>query len=122
MNKIRKGDEVMVMAGRDKGARGVVNRIITDAAGKPEKVVVEGVNMLTHFIRPNPQKNIPGSVTKREAPIPAGKVAVLHPESKLPARVKITTGEDGKKQRVFHISKPRAAAKPAAPAAGKEGS
>lgn len=114
MNKIRRGDEVVVLSGKDKGVRGTVRRVLTDVSGKPAQVVVEGVNMLTHFVRPNPQKNDPGGRIQREAPLAAGKVAVLHPESKLPARVKIGTDAQGKKQRTYHVSKPRAAAAAAA--------
>ena len=110
MNKIRQGDEVMVLAGRNKGSRGRVKRVILDLYGKPEQVVVEGVNMLTHFVRPNPQKNDPGGRIEKEAAMPVAKVAVLDPDSGQPARIKIVTGEDGKKIRRFYVSRPRQAA------------
>lgn len=121
MNKIRRKDEVLVLSGRDKGRRGTVLEVITDERGKPVKVKVDGVNMLTSFVRPNPQKNEPGGVIKREAAMDVSKVAVLDPESKLPARVKITLGEDGKKTRTYHVSDKRraaAAAAASAPAGG----
>lgn len=62
MNKIKKGDQVAVLCGNQKGARGVVKEVIIGARGKPEKVVVEGVRMLTHFERPDPQNNKPGGL------------------------------------------------------------
>ncbi|MCH9704981.1 MAG: 50S ribosomal protein L24 [Proteobacteria bacterium] len=109
MNKVRRGDQVAVLSGRDKGSRGTVKRVLMDVYGKPDKVVVEGINNLTSFVRPNPQNNEPGGIIKREAPMPISKVAVLDPESQLPARVKITNDADGKKSRVYHVSSKRKA-------------
>ena len=122
MNKIRQKDEVVVLSGRDKGRRGTVLEVITDYRGKPVKVKVDGLNMLTSFVRPNPQNNEPGGVIRREAAMDVSKVAVLDPESKLPARVGITVGEDGKKIRTYHVSdKRRAAAKDAGEAGSDAG-
>ena len=53
MNKIRRGDEVVVLAGRERGSRGTVSRVILDAAGKPERVVVDGLNLASRHTRPN---------------------------------------------------------------------
>lgn len=97
MNKIKKGDEVAVLCGRNKGGRGVVKQVYPDARGKPEKVLVEGVNMLSHYDRPNPQDNRPGGIIKREAPIHASNVSLIDPKSGKPARVKISAA----KKRVF---------------------
>ena len=97
MNKIKKGDEVAVLCGRGKGGRGVVLRVYPDARGKPEKVLVEGVNTVSHYERPDPQQNRPGGIVKREAPIHASNVSLIDPKSGKPARVKI--GAD--KKRVF---------------------
>lgn len=107
MNKIRKGDTVMVLVGRDKGKRGTVSRVILNKVGKPDKVLVEGLNLVTVFERPNPQKNEPGGVNRREAPMHACKVAVVDPDSNLPARVKFVQDAEGKKVRRFYVSRKR---------------
>lgn len=98
MNKIRRGDEVVVLCGRDKGRRGIVQKVLPDANGKPARVVVEGINLLTHFDRPNPQKNQPGGIVKKEAPLHASNVALVGADGK-PIRVKIRTDEKGKRAR-----------------------
>lgn len=103
MNKIRRGDEVMVLAGANKGGRGEVKRVIIDDAGKVARVVVEGLNMATCFVRPNPQKNEPGGRILREASLHASNVAVIDKESGLPSRVKIERTEKGG-VRQFHVS------------------
>jgi large subunit ribosomal protein L24 len=107
VNKIRKGDEALVLSGRDKGARGVVERVLPGPDGKPERVVLRGINMASHYQRPNPQKNEPGGIVKREASLHVSNVAATHPESKLPARVKIEVAADGKKTRRFYVSSRR---------------
>ena len=101
MNKIRRGDEVVVLAGREKGARGAVSRVIRDAAGRPARVVVDGLNLMSRHTRPNPQKNDPGGVVKREAPMHASNVALYNPETARPERVRIRRAENGKNIRVF---------------------
>ena len=101
MNKLRKGDEVVITAGREKGARGAVARVILNALGKPDRVVVEGLNLVSRHTRPNPQKNDPGGVVKREAPIHASNVALYNPETARPERVRIRRAENGKLIRVF---------------------
>lgn len=101
MNKIRRGDEVVVLAGREKGARGTISRVILDALGRPEKVVVDGLNLVSRHTRPNPQKNDPGGVVKREAPLHASNVALYNPETARPERVRIGRGENGRNIRVF---------------------
>jgi large subunit ribosomal protein L24 len=75
--RIRRGDTVVVNAGKDKGAQGKVLRVL------PEKgrVVVEGVNMIKRATRANPQKNIKGGVVEKEAPIAASNVMLLDPEA-----------------------------------------
>ena len=103
MNKIKRDDQVEVIAGRDKGGRGRVTKIIRGWDGKPERVLVQGIGTVTHFDRPNPQKNQPGGLNKREASIHVSNVAPLDPESGLRARVKMVTGEKGKERR-FYVS------------------
>ena len=101
MNKIKRNDEVVVLCGRDKGKRGVIKNIILDFSGKPEMVLVEGLNLVTHYERPDPQKNKPGGITRREAPLHASNVAVYNATTGKPARVKIKTNEKGEKTRIF---------------------
>ena len=96
MNKIKRGDDVVVLCGQHKGKRGVVRRVINDEYGKPRRVLVEGVNMATHYERPNPQENQPGGLIKREASIHVSNVAIVDADSGKPVRVKIIQGENGK--------------------------
>ena len=98
MNKIKRGDEVMVLCGRNKGGKGVVRRVFLDELGKPQQVLVEGLNMVTHYDRPNPQENKPGGLIKREAPIHASNVALLDAASGKPRRVKIVSSEGGRQR------------------------
>lgn len=94
MNKIKKGDEVLVRAGRSKGGRGVVLKVVTEYGGnKPEKVVVEGCNMVTHFERPDPQSNKPGGLIKREAPIHVSNVSLIDADGR-PSRSRRSAGGD----------------------------
>lgn len=109
MNKIRRGDRVAIMVGRDKGGSGVVQKIVAGLDGKPERVVVEGVNMLTSYVRPNPQSNEPGGLIKKEASLHVSNVRVIDPKSELPSRVKITVKETGK-ERHYHVGEKRRAA------------
>ena len=81
--RIRKGDEVVVITGKDKGAEGKVLRVL------PEKgrVIVEGVNMVKRATRPNPQKNIKGGILEREAPIAVSNVLLKDPDGGKPTRI-----------------------------------
>lgn len=92
--KIKKNDQVVVLSGRDKGKRGRVVEVIT----KKKKVLVEGVNVLKHFERPNRPKGIAGGIVEREAPIDASNVMVL--ENGVPVRVGYQVLEDGRKIRI----------------------
>jgi large subunit ribosomal protein L24 len=96
MQRIRKGDEVVVLAGRDKGKRGTVLRRV-DA----EHVVVEGVNRVKKHQRPNPMKGISGGIVDRDLPIHVSNVALFNPATKKGDRVKAKTLQDGRKVRVF---------------------
>ena len=96
MNKIRKGDEVIVLAGKDKGRRGVVLRRV-DA----ERVVVEGVNRVKKHAKPNPVKGQVGGIVEKEMPIHVSNVGVFNPATQKADRVGFKTLEDGKKVRVF---------------------
>jgi large subunit ribosomal protein L24 len=96
MQRIRKGDEVVVLAGRDKGKRGTVLRRI-DA----EHVVVEGVNRVKKHQRPNPMKGVAGGIVDKDLPIHVSNVALFNPATKKGDRVKAKTLQDGRKVRVF---------------------
>ena len=96
MQRIRKGDEVVVLAGRDKGKRGTVLRRV-DAA----HVVVEGVNRVKKHQRPNPMKGQTGGIVDKDMPIHVSNVALFNPGTKKADRVGARRLEDGRKVRVF---------------------
>ena len=96
MNRIRKGDEVIVLAGRDKGKRGTVLRRV-DA----DHVVVEGVNRVKKHQRPNPMKGEQGGIVDKDMPIHVSNVALFNPATKKADRAGIKVLDGGKKVRVF---------------------
>ena len=96
MRKIRKGDDVMVMAGRDKGKRGTVLRIV-DA----EHLVVEGTNKVKKHQRPNPMKGVTGGIIEKEMPLHVSNVALYDPATKKASRVGIRAMDDGRRVRYF---------------------
>ncbi|MGH8681559.1 MAG: 50S ribosomal protein L24 [Burkholderiales bacterium] len=96
MEKIRKGDDVIVLSGRDKGKRGTVLRRL-DA----ERVIVEGINRVKKHQRPNPMKGIQGGIIDREMPIHVSNVALFNPQTKQADRVGIKAMPDGRRVRVF---------------------
>jgi len=96
MQRIRKGDEVVVLAGRDKGKRGMVLRRV-DA----DHVVVEGVNRVKKHQRPNPMKGVTGGIVDRDLPIHVSNVALFNPATKKADRVGSKTLSDGRKVRIF---------------------
>lgn len=102
MRKIRKGDKVQVMSGKDKGRIGTVLSVLQAAEGL--SVIVEGINVKKKHVKPNPQREQPGGIVPKEAPMPACKVALLDPTTNKPSRVGIKLLEDGKKVRVFRSS------------------
>jgi len=96
MEKIKKGDDVIVTAGRDKGKRGAVLRIV-DA----RHLVVEGVNRVKKHQRPNPMKGLTGGIVDKDMPIDISNVALFNPQTKKADRVGFKLMEDGRKVRVF---------------------
>jgi large subunit ribosomal protein L24 len=96
MQRIKKGDEVIVLAGRDKGKRGAVLRRV-DA----EHVVVEGVNRVKKHQRPNPMKNQTGGIVELDKPIHISNVALFNPATKKADRAGIKVLEDGRRVRAF---------------------
>jgi large subunit ribosomal protein L24 len=99
MMKIKKGDSVEVVSGKDAGKRGRVLRVDRDR----DRVVVEGVNMIKRHTRPNPQKKIQGGIVEREAAIHASNVMVVSPDSGRPTRVGYKVLDDGRKVRVARV-------------------
>jgi large subunit ribosomal protein L24 len=100
MNKIRKGDTVILIAGRDKGRRGAVIEVLDD-----DRLRVEGLNMAKKHQKPNPNANQPGGIIEREAPVHVSNVAIFNPATQKADRVGFKSLEDGRKVRVFKSSK-----------------
>ena len=98
MNRIKKGDQVIVTAGKDKGKKGDVVRVAGD------KVVVSNINIIKRHTKPNPQANQPGGVIEREAPIHISNVMLFNPVSGKGERIGFKVLEDGRKLRVFRSS------------------
>ncbi|SFW38605.1 50S ribosomal protein L24 [Nitrosovibrio sp. Nv17] len=96
MHKIRKGDDVIVITGKDKGKRGTVLRIVDTGLA-----VVEGVNKVKKHQRPNPNKGESGGIVEMEKPIQLSNVAIFNPATKKADRVGIRTLEDQRKVRYF---------------------
>jgi large subunit ribosomal protein L24 len=97
--KIKKGDTVEVVTGKDAGKRGRVLRVDRSR----QRLVIEGVNMIKRHTRPNPQKRIQGGIVEREASIHASNVMVVSPDSDRRSRVGYTVLEDGRKVRVAKV-------------------
>jgi large subunit ribosomal protein L24 len=96
MDKIKKGDEVVVITGKDKGKRGTVLRRV-DA----DHVIVEGVNRAKKHVKPNPVKGVVGGIVDKDMPINISNVALYNPASGKADRVGFKILEDGKKVRIF---------------------
>ena len=99
MNKIRKGDEVIVIAGRDKGKRGTVS-LRVDA----DRVVVDGINLVKKHAKPNPMKGVTGGIVEKAMPIQQSNVAIFNKATGKADRVGIKTLQDGTRVRVFKSS------------------
>jgi large subunit ribosomal protein L24 len=96
MKKIRKGDNVIVLSGRDKGRKGAVIRVLDD-----ETVLVENINRIKRHTRGNPQKSTAGGIIEKEAPLHLSKVALFNPATQKGDRVGIKRLADGKRVRFF---------------------
>ena len=99
MNKIRKGDEVIVLAGRDKGKRGTVSLRADD-----ERLVVDGINLVKKHAKPNPMKGVTGGIIEKAMPIHQSNVAIYNKATGKADRVGIKTLQDGTRVRVFKSS------------------
>ena len=98
MNRIRKGDQVIVTTGKDKGKKGEVVRVLG------EKVVVSNINVVKRHTKPNPQAGQPGGVVEREAPIHISNVMLFNPATGKGERIAFKLLEDGRNLRVFRSS------------------
>lgn len=96
MRKIRKGDQVVVLAGKDKGKQGAVLRVLAN-----DRVLVENVNMVKRHTRPNPNKGITGGILDKEAPLHISNVALYNSASGKGERLGVKRLEDGRKVRYF---------------------
>jgi large subunit ribosomal protein L24 len=96
MRKIKKGDDVIVIAGKDKGKRGTVLRVSSD-----DRVVVENVNIVKRHTKPNPQRGVAGGIVEKETAIDVSNVAIFNPATKKADRVGFRVLEDGRKVRFF---------------------
>ena len=97
MNRLKKGDKVVVIAGKDKGKNGVILSVLNDL----DKVIVENVNMIKRHTKGNPMQGTPGGIVEKEAPIHISNVAIWNTVSKKADRIGIRHLEDGQKVRYF---------------------
>ena len=96
MRRIKKGDDVIVIAGKDKGKRGTVLRVIDS-----EHLVIEGANRVKKHQRPNPMKNLPGGIVEKEMPLHVSNVSLYNPATKKADRTGIKTLDDGRRVRYY---------------------
>ena len=96
MNRIRKGDEVVVIAGKDKGKRGSILRVMSNG-----RIVVSDVNMVKRHTKPNPGRGVPGGIIEKEMSIDASNVMLYNPQTGKGDRVGFRTLEDKRKVRYF---------------------
>ena len=96
MRKIKKGDEVIVIAGKNKGQRGSIIKMVSD-----EKVLVENINMVKKHQRPNPQLGVPGGIIEKEAPLSISNVAIYNAATGKADRIGVRSLDDGRKVRFF---------------------
>ncbi len=96
MKKIKQSDDVIVIAGKDKGKRGTVIKVVSD-----DRVIVENINMAKRHTKPNPNKSVAGGIVSKEMPLSISNIALYNPASKKADRVGIRTLDDGRKVRFF---------------------
>ena len=98
MNKIKKGDEIVVTTGKDKGRRGTILQVFSDT------VLVEGINIAKKHQKGNPNQGVEGGIVDKTMPIDVSNVLVFNPKAKKGERVGIRVAKDGSKERVFRPS------------------
>ncbi len=99
MRKLKTGDEVIVIAGKSKGERGKITKLVGD-----NRVLVEGVNLIKKHVKPNPNTQEQGGIIEREAALDISNIAIYNAESDKADRVGIKINDDGTKARVFKSS------------------
>lgn len=96
MHRIRKGDDVVVIAGKDKGKRGSVLRVMPDG-----RIVVSDVNMVKRHTKPNPNRGVPGGIVEKEMPVDPSNIMLYNPQISKGDRIGFRFLEDGRKVRYF---------------------
>lgn len=96
MRKLRKGDEVVVITGKDKGRRGSISQVLTNG-----KLIISGVNVAKKHVKPNPNAGIEGGIVSKEMAIDASNVMMVNPETDKGDRIGFKMNEDGTKVRIF---------------------
>lgn len=104
MRKLRTGDEVIVIAGRDKGKRGKITKVVQDEQ-KGLRIQVQGVNVVKKHQKPNPNLNVQGGIVEMEALLAFSNVAIFNPETGKGDRIGFQILEDGTKVRIFKSTK-----------------
>lgn len=97
MQKLKKGDDIIVIAGKDKGKRGTITRVLREDS----RVLVEGINMVKKHQKPNPAMGVPGGIVEKEMPLHVSNVAIFNPASGKADRVGMKILDDGRKVRIF---------------------
>ena len=96
MERIKKGDEVIVLAGKDKGKKGAVQKVLQNG-----KVIVQGINLVKKHKKPNPNLGHPGGIEEKEMPIHLSNIGIFNPQTKKSDRVGFRLLDDGRKVRFF---------------------
>ncbi|MEE9492974.1 MAG: 50S ribosomal protein L24 [Gammaproteobacteria bacterium] len=97
MNKIRKGDDVVVSVGKDRGKRGLVTKVLPEA----DRIIVENVNVAKKHTKANPQAGVAGGIIEKEMPIHVSNVMLYNPQTKKGDRIGFKILEDGQKVRIY---------------------
>ena len=100
MAKLKKGDEVFVLSGKDRGSRGTVLRV-----DENDRVLVEGINLVKKHMKPNPQAGVAGGIVTMERPIHISNVGIYNPQTAKADRIGYKTLEDSRKVRIFKSTK-----------------
>ena len=100
MKKLKKGDSIIVVSGKDKGKKGEILKVI-----EPDKLIISNINLAKKHVKPNPNKNESGGIIEKEMPIHISNVMMFNPITKKGDRVGFKNLEDGKKVRVYKSNK-----------------
>lgn len=95
MNRIKEGDDIIVLAGKDKGRRGTVAKVMEDA------VIVDGINMVKKHVKGNPQAGDPGGIQEKESPVHISNIGIFNPKKNKADRIGYRVTDAGKKERYF---------------------